>query len=158
MNERRNFLKIVAAGPAGALLLPLFAETGANTLAAETEEVAGLLGKLPQNVIFMQGKEGVWKGKAGSHVPIIQADKEGDTIKLSLQTKHPMSEKHYIVRHTVVNGLGEVLGAKTFQWTDQPLSTYEIKLPAGSGKASELFVTSFCNLHDLWLAQTSLKS
>ena len=157
MNERRSFLKMLAAGPAGALLVPLFAQTGSNTLAADTESVANIMGRLPQNVIFTDKSQGVWKGKAGSHVPVINVEKAGGVIKLNLQTKHAMSEKHYIVRHTVVNGLGEVLGAKTFHWKDEPVSTHEIKIPSGGAKAGELFVMSYCNLHDLWLAHTKLK-
>ncbi len=158
MNERRSFLKMVAAGPAGALLVPLFAETGNNSPAADYEEVAGLLGRLPDNIIYTEGHQGVWKGKASSHLPIINVEKGENTLTLNLQTKHPMSERHYIVRHTVVNGLGEVLGAKTFHWSDQPLSTHEIKLSSGNNKAGELFVMSYCNLHDLWLVHTRISA
>ena len=104
MNERRGFLKLLAAGPAGALLVSLFAETGNKTLAADTEEVADIVGRLPENIIYTEDRQGVWQGKAGSHVPVIGVEKTDGSVKLNLQTKHPMSEQHYIVRHTVVNG------------------------------------------------------
>ena len=50
-----------------------------------------------------------------------------------------------------------MLGATTFHWTDKPLSTHEIKLPSAGAKADELFVLSYCNRHDLWLAHTKLE-
>jgi superoxide reductase len=156
MSERREFLKLLAATPAGAALIPLFAETGKGTLAADVECAAGVMGKLPENIIYSKEHPGVWKGKEGSHIPSVAAEKSGDKLVVKLENKHGMSEKHYIVRHTVVAECGMVLGAKTFLWTDQPVSTHEIKLPA-DGKTQHVFVLSYCNLHDLWLAHAELK-
>ena len=156
MSERREFLKLVAAGPAGALLLPLFAETGRGTLAADVECAAGILGKLPENIIYTKERPGAWKGKEGSHVPGVEVVKTADGLTLKLENKHGMAEDHYIVRHTVVGECGKVLGAKTFSWKDQPLSTHEIKLAAGE-KLDHVFVLSYCNKHDLWMAHAELK-
>jgi len=156
MNERRKFLKVLAAGPAGALLVPLFSETGANTLAQEVERASQRRGRFMQNIIFMERNEGVWKGKAGSHVPSVSGKKVGDKVKLTVETSHGMSEEHYIVRHTVVSSKGEVLGAKTFSWKDKPISEYEVALPEGEN-GNTVFVTSFCNQHDLWLARTKVE-
>jgi len=156
MSERREFLKLLAATPAGAALIPLFAETGPGTLAAEVEWAAGVLGKLPENILYTKERPGVWKGKEGSHIPMIAAEKSGDKMVVKLENKHGMAAEHYIVRHTVVAGSGEVLGAKTFSWKDQPISTHEIKLPA-EGKEQHVFVLSYCNLHDLWVAHAVLK-
>jgi superoxide reductase len=156
MSERRDFLKLVAAGPAGALLLPLFAETGRGTLAADVECAAAALGKLPANIIYTKEQPGIWKGKEGGHIPSLTPAKSGDGLTLKVVTKHPMSETHYIVRHTVVGECGKVLGAKTFSWKDQPESTHEVKLEAGQ-KLDHVFVLSYCNLHDLWLAHVELK-
>jgi superoxide reductase len=157
MNDRRRFLKMLAAGPAGVLLVSMFSGRGKNTLAADTEDVADVIGRLPENIIYTGKRQGVWDGKAASHVPIVRVQKGKGTVKLDLQTKHPMTEPHYIVRHTVVNALGEVLGATTFKWTDKPVSTHEFKTPAVGGKANDLFVLSYCNRHDLWLAHTKLE-
>ncbi|HID21282.1 MAG TPA: hypothetical protein EYP14_02645 [Planctomycetaceae bacterium] len=148
---------MIAAGPAGAVLLPLFSQTGSQTVMGDVECcAASVLGKLPDNVIYTRDRQGRWKGKAGSHLPVIDVKKSGDKVTLNLKTRHGMSESHYIVRHTVVNGEGQVLGAKTFHWKDEPVSSYEIEIPS-SGKARDLFVMSYCNLHDLWLVQTKLE-
>lgn len=155
MSERRRFLKMVAAGPAGAMLLPLFSETGSKTMAADVQCAADAIGRLPENIIYTSQHQGHWKGKAGGHVPKVEAVKRDDAVVLEIETKHGMSEKHYIVRHSVVNGLGEVLGAKTFHWDDKPVSRFEVKLPSGE-QGSHLLVMSYCNLHDLWLAHTVL--
>jgi superoxide reductase len=155
MSERREFLKLLAASPAGALLVPLFAETGRGTLAAEVACAAEVLGKLPQNIIYTKEQPGQWRGKEGSHIPQVEAKKAGEIVTLKLENKHPMSEQHYIVRHTVVAECGTVLGAKTFTWKDAPASNYEIKLT--DGKLPHLYVLSYCNLHDLWLAHTKLE-
>ena len=97
-----------------------------------------------------------WKGKEGSHIPSVATEKAGDNLVVKLENKHGMSESHFIVRHTVVAECGMVLGAKTFSWKDQPISTHEIKL-AADGKTQHVFVLSYCNLHDLWLAHAELK-
>jgi len=154
MSERRRFLKMVAAGPAGAILLPLLAETGQGTFAADVECAANALGKLPENIIYTECRQGAWKGKAGSHLPQVEAKKSGDKLKLDIETQHGMSEEHYIVRHTVVSECGKVLGAKTFSWKDDPESSYELEL---TGKCQHVFVTSYCSLHDLWVAHAKLE-
>jgi len=156
MNERRRFLKMVAAGPAGAVLLPLFSQTGANTMAADCETTAECLGRLPENIIYTKERQGVWKGKSGGHVPVVEFEETDGGIKLDVETQHGMSEEHYIVRHTIVNGLGEVVGAKTFHWKDEPNSSFEIKLSESCAKSKDLYVMSYCNLHDLWLLQTKV--
>jgi len=95
-------------------------------------------------VLFTQTKTRADGGGAASHVP--QVTVAGN--KVQLHTVHPMSEKHYIVRHTLVDNSGKVLGSKAFFPTDiQPFSDFE--LPAGfHGK---LYASSFCNKHDFWL-------
>jgi superoxide reductase len=156
MSERREFLKLLAAGPAGALLVPLFAETGRQTLAADVQCAAETLGKLPENILYTKDRPGVWTGKDGSHIPLVEAAKTEGGLTLKLTNKHGMTEAHYIVRHTVVGECGKVLGAKTFSWKDQPVSTHEIKLE-GDAQLPHVFVLSYCNLHDLWVAHTVLK-
>ena len=155
MSERRNFLKMIAAGPAGALLLPLFSQTGNSTMAADVEQAAHKHGRLPENILYSKTHPGVWKGKEGSHIPVVDVKKAGGKLTLSVETQHGMSEEHYIVRHSVVTDCGKVIGAKTFHWKDEPVSEYEVEL---DGNCKHLFVMSYCNKHDLWVAHTAIEA
>lgn len=135
MKNRRDFLKqtvLVAGG--------LVIGNSASTLAYS--------GKFPAGVIYTKDNPGKWAKKVGSHAPIVKVEGK----KVIITTKHGMSARHYIVRHTLVSENGKVLGEKTFYPTDpKPESTFE--LPAGAG--SKFYATSFCNLHDFWLTEFS---
>ena len=138
MKSRRNFLKSSALLASGlAVSAPLLAKSKGN----KTPSFPG--------VVFTEKDQGKWDGKAGSHVPKVTV--EGS--KVTLLTEHGMSERHYIVRHTLVDQKGNMLGSKTFYPSDeQALSTFD--LPAGfHGK---LYATSFCNKHDFWLKEFSV--
>lgn len=131
MKDRRNFIKttlLVAGGVA--LSKPLLAK-GKNSCDFK-------------GVIYSEKEQGMWEGKAISHIP--QVTVEGRNV--TLFTKHGMSEKHYIVRHTLVSESGEVLGTKTFYPSDTKAESTHI-LPEGfKGK---VYATSFCNKHDFWM-------
>ena len=138
MKNRRKFLKnsLIAAG-AIAFSGPLMAVNPGNSGAK--------INRFP-GVIYTDEDQGRWDGKAASHVPKVTV--AGN--KVQLHTVHPMSEKHYIVRHTLVDKSGKVLGSKTFFPADiQPISNFE--LPAGF--RGKLYATSFCNKHDFWLKE-----
>ncbi len=70
--------------------------------------------------------------------------------KVTVITNHPMSQEHYIVRHTLVLADGTFVGAKTFTPADKPESSYELP----KGYKGKFFVSSDCNLHDFWLVET----
>lgn len=130
MNERRSFLK-------ASLFL---AGTAVLNRPARAEAAAAM----PSGIVYTEASQGKWEGKAGSHAP--QVAVEG--TKVGIVTKHPMSEKHFIVRHTLVAADGTVLGAKTFFPTDaEAASSFEA--PA----AGTYYATSFCNLHDFWVTE-----
>ncbi|MCG6931915.1 MAG: twin-arginine translocation signal domain-containing protein [Desulfofustis sp.] len=135
MNNRRDFLKaslVVSAGLAATGLMP-------GSARAAT---------IPEGIIYTKENPGRWAGKEGSHSPVITV--EGN--KLTVETKHEMTEHHYIVKHTVISGDGQVLDENTFYPTDEKaISTFEIE-----GTHSMLYVTSFCDIHDLWLAEVKL--
>lgn len=136
MKDRRDFLKsslVVSTG--------LLAATSISAMAKEN----GV-----KNIFaYSTSEPGRWKGKAGSHAPVVNV--EGN--KVSIETKHGMAEAHYIVKHTLVTGTGEVLGEKVFypKKDKKAFSTYEIK-----GNHKELYALSFCNLHDLWVTEFTL--
>lgn len=137
MKNRRNFLKSSALLTAGvAFAAPLMAKAKSGN--SENNDFPG--------VIFTANEQGRWEGKAESHVPIVKVEGR----KITLVTAHGMSEEHYIVRHTLVDSNGKLLGSKTFYPTDKVARSFYV-LPAGfHGK---LIATSFCNKHDFWLKE-----
>jgi len=137
MNDRRDFLKksiFLTAGMVVAKSATAFASPGG----------------FPSGVVYTKDNPGKWAKKVGSHAPEVKVEGK----KVTLTTKHPMSEKHYIVRHTLVAADGTVLGSKTFYPSDKKaVSTYE--LPSDHG--SRFYATSFCNLHDFWVTEFMAK-
>jgi superoxide reductase len=136
MQERRDFLKASIVLAAGAAV-----GASGNALAAT--------GTIPDNIIYTAGSPGKWSAKVGSHAPVIS--RSGNTITVA--TNHPMSEIHYIVRHTLISEKGTVIGAMTFVPDDEKaVSTYQ--LPDNVG--SKIYATSFCNKHDFWMTEFTL--
>jgi superoxide reductase len=139
MSNRRTFLKsslAVAAGFAVGHVSPVSAEPACH----------------PKGLVYTREYPGKWSKKIAGHVPNVNV--EGN--KVTVTTTHGMSEEHYIVRHTVVDKNGEVLGEKTFYPSDaQAKSVFE--LPDISSKyawdTTTLFATSFCNKHDFWVTE-----
>ena len=135
MNERRVFLRASLALAAGV------------AVGSASESLASA-GPFP-GVVYTADNPGQWSAKVSSHAPVVT--RKGKTITVA--TRHPMSEIHYIVRHTVVAEDGTVIGAITFAPEDkEPVSTYDLPGYAGS----RLFATSFCNQHDFWVTEFTL--
>jgi len=136
MNDRRDFMKKSALITAGAVLA-----TGTNVFASGST--------LPAGVIYTKENPGKWAKKVGSHAPRVRVEGQ----KITIETVHPMSDKHYIVRHTLVTWNGEVVGAKTFYPADKKAeSSFEVE----AGHGSKFYATSFCNLHDFWVTPFTL--
>jgi len=140
MSNRRTFLKsslAVAAGFAVGHISPVS---------------AGPACSYPKGIVYTKQNPGKWSQKVAGHMPNVKVEGK----KVTVTTTHGMSNEHYIVRHTVVSGNGEVLGEKTFYPSDmQAKSVFE--LPDTSSKyawdTTTLYATSFCNKHDLWVAE-----
>ena len=131
MSNRRNFLKASVAAAAGASL-------GTVNLAS------AFSGALPPGLIYTAENPGKWASKVKSHLPVVSVDGN----KITVETKHGMSEEHFIVRHTIVSASGEVLGEKTFSPSDEEAKSV-FELPQGK---SAQYASSFCNKHDMWVA------
>lgn len=136
MSNRRTFLKstlLVAGGMA--LGRPKFSR-------AEEQN-------LPKGIIFTAKSPGRWKAKVGSHAPKVTVKGQ----QITIETAHPMSQQHYIVRHTLVAEDGTLIGAKTFYPTDKKaISTYTVK----GEMPKKLYATSFCNKHDFWMTKVEI--
>ena len=137
MKDRRAFLKrsIMVAG--GLVLY-----NSGKAFASGTKSA----GRFPSGIVYTRENPGKWAAKKGSHAPEVSVKGK----KVTITTMHPMLEKHYIVRHTLVSGDGKVLGEKTFYPSDPKAeSTYELP----EGYTSTHYATSFCNLHDFWMTE-----
>ena len=130
---RREFLK-------GSLVL-----AGAAAVAGGAVRVQAA-SPFPVGLIYTKEAPGRWAGKEGAHAPKVTV--EGRKVKVV--TSHPMTEKHFIVKHTLLTLEGKVIGEKTFANTE-PAAESSYELPAGF--KGTLWATSFCNLHDLWLTE-----
>ncbi len=134
MSNRRDFLKASLGVAAGVSV-------------ANISIVSAGSATLPPGLIYTRENPGKWAKKVNSHLPVVKM--EGN--KVTVETMHGMTEKHYIVRHTLVSKSGEVLAEKTFSPNDEEaVSVFE--LPAGK---TALYATSFCNKHDMWVAEIS---
>jgi superoxide reductase len=137
MESRRVFLKTGLMAAAGV---------------AVTKQVFSGNGKTSQlnlpGLIYTKDNEGMWQNKSGSHLP--QVEITGNTVKLT--TNHSMSEQHYIVRHTLVDANGNVIGFKTFYPVDEPVSEHELP----KNYKGVLYATSFCNKHDFWVKKVEV--
>ena len=100
-------------------------------------------------IIYTKENPGKWEGKAGSHAPQISVAGR----KVTITTPHPMSQGHFIVRHTLVLKDGSVAGEKTFFPVKDTKAVSTFELP--EGYKSSFYATSFCNLHDLWVTEGS---
>ncbi len=134
MINRRYFLKGSFLAAAGLAVI-----NPSKMLASDNNKFSG--------VVYTKDDAGKWSKKVKSHAPI--ATVEGN--KVTVKTTHGMSEKHYIVRHTIVGKDGTVLGEKTFYPKDEKaVSVFELEnIP------KSFYATSFCNLHDLWVSEYS---
>jgi len=139
MSNRRAFLKsslAVAAGMAVGHVSPVSADSAS----------------FPGGIVYTAQKPGKWSKKVGGHLPNVNV--EGN--KVTVTTTHGMTDEHYIVRHTLVSGNGDVLGEKTFAPSDAEaksvfgLSDTQSKY---AWDTTTLYATSFCNKHDLWVAE-----
>ncbi len=134
MNIRRSFIKttlLVAGGIAvSSPVLAAKKKTGINT----------------KSLIYSKDDAGMWDEKVGSHAPKVEV--KGNEVILT--TDHGMSDRHYIVRHTLIKEGGEVIGTETFYPEDpKAISIYE--LPEGT--KGKLYASSFCNKHDFWVTE-----
>ncbi len=132
MTDRRNFIKT--------------ALTVVSGVALGQTSTAFAAPPWPIGVVYTAENPGQWAKKVGGHAPNVSVQGK----KITITTDHAMTEKHYIVRHTLVSETGKVLGAKTFYPTDEEaVSTFD--LPAEH--SSKIYATSFCNKHDLWITE-----
>ena len=134
MTTRREFL--------GGSLLAVSAVTFGGLKAASAAS------KSLNGIVYTKANPGKWSKKIGSHAPLISVTGS----KVTVTTAHPMSQEHFIVRHTLVLTDGTAVGAKTFYPPQDAKAVSTFDLP--TGYKSKFYATSFCNLHDLWVTES----
>ena len=136
MTTRRQFLggSFLAAS---AMVLKTF-----TTASASSQSFSG--------IVYTNANSGKWSKKIGSHAPLISVTGS----KVTITTAHPMSQEHYIVRHTLVLADGTVVGEKTFYPPQDTKAASTFELPVGYKE--KFYATSFCNLHDLWMTESQV--
>ncbi len=146
MNTRRGFLTSLGLG--GVVLL-----TSSRPLWAKAKKMADKGSIAVKNtlagLVYSAKQPGMWKGKDKSHAPQISVDGQ----QVTLRTMHGMTAAHYIVRHSLLDAQGNVIGATTFSPDDKAYSSY--RLP--KGYKGQITATSFCNKHDLWMTRMQIK-
>ena len=134
--ERRNVLRFGLAGAAGSLFVP-------TTIMAAGDFKAGSL-PMAGGVYYTKERPGRWAKKVSSHLPLI----ERAGSKINVRTRHPQDAfKHYIVKHTVLDANFEYVSEVMFDpMKGEPVSSHDISKLGGT-----VYVTSMCNIHDVWL-------
>jgi superoxide reductase len=134
MTTRREFL-------GGSLI-------AASAMAFRSLTTASATSQPYNGIIYTKSNPGKWSKKIGSHAPQISIAGS----KVTITTAHPMSQEHYIVRHTFVLEDGTVVGEKTFYPPQDKKAVSTFELPAGY--KLKFYATSFCNLHDFWVTES----
>ncbi|MCK5662755.1 MAG: hypothetical protein KAI17_04670 [Thiotrichaceae bacterium] len=136
MTERRVFLKTALTVASGIAI-----GQASTAFAASNSSLC--------NIVYSADNPGQWYKKVGGHAPKVSIQDN----KITITTDHGMSEKHFIVRHTLVSESGKVIGGKTFSPSDEEAISSFV-LPKCMGK--KFYATSFCNKHDLWVTEFTL--
>ena len=92
--------------------------------------------------------EGVWPGKAATHVPAIVVDKARGTATVS--STHPMTEAHWLTTIYVRDQDGVVIHLIEFlaRGADAATTaTTTFSIPSGT---TSMTAYAYCNLHDAW--------
>jgi superoxide reductase len=113
MKGRREFLK-------GSLVF-----SGATIVGSAVPAQAAIT--FPIGLIYTKEAPGRWAGKEAAHAPRVKV--EGRTVRVI--TAHPMSQKHFIVKHTLVTPEGKFIGEKPLR-TPIPTPSPPARCPRGS--------------------------
>lgn len=146
MHTRRGFLGSLALGSAAILTTPGLVLAKAEAAVNKSKKAVD---KILRGLVYSAEQPGMWKGKDKSHAPKISVD----GLQVTLRTVHGMTSEHYIVRHTLLDSQGAVIGATTFSPNDKAYSSYRL----AKGYKGRITATSFCNKHDLWMSQIEIK-
>jgi len=102
-------------------------------------------------------KSGDWKGE--KHVPVIEYEKEGNTIEVKVsvgkEVPHPNTPEHHIAWIELYfkpeDGQFPIMvGRVAFTAHSAPLTEPKAKFYFKCEKKGKLMALSYCNIHGLW--------
>ena len=143
--NRRHFLMASSVGIASASAA--IAQPAAAYTTLPANPMAG-------HIYFTGGKPGRYSEKTKSHVPDIKIMPANQGVNIKVTTRHEMKGwEHYILKHQLFDRHLNLLAEHMFnpERDSEPVSEFWLRDYRGP-----LFVTSICNKHDLWMAQTSV--
>jgi len=135
--ERRDFIRLSVAGVGAGIIAP--------QVLAETEKQP----TISSDIYYTKTSPGRWSGKVATHLPTIEASKEGAKTIVKVVTAHEMKGyEHYIVKHVLLDKNYKFLNEHLFNPLEDkvPLSTFTLENYSGT-----IHALSLCNKHDLWL-------
>jgi desulfoferrodoxin (superoxide reductase-like protein) len=100
------------------------------------------------NGVNSAADEGIWPGKAATHVPTVVIDKASGTATVS--STHPMTEAHWLTTIYVRDQDGVVIHLIEFVARGASASiaaTTSFSIPSGT---TAMTAYAYCNLHDAW--------
>jgi superoxide reductase len=141
--ERRDFIRLSAAGAVAGLAIPSLGNAEAGKL------------PVPQgDIYYTKDAQGRWAGKAATHSPVIEVSKDGNKVNVKVTTPHEMKGyEHYIVKHVLLDKDYKFIAEHMFDPAKEtmPVSTFTLDNYSGA-----LYALSLCNKHDLWLSSTAV--
>jgi superoxide reductase len=143
MMERRNFIRLSAAGLGAGLIVP------ATVLAKTCNQLA-----TTNNLYYTKESPGRWSGKVATHLPVIEIEKAVGKVTVKIVTPHEMNGyDHYIVKHVLLDKNYQFLDERLFNPVQDKTAASSYTLENYTGK---VYALSMCNKHDLWLNSTTV--
>lgn len=105
--------------------------------------------------IFTVENTGKWKGKSDEHIAMLDLEQiKGGGWHGVMWTTHPKTDKHYIGKHWVEDGEGNVVAEQDFSPDDDnPLNqnrNQTTKFKVAKGTSDPLTTYTWCTLHGTW--------
>lgn len=104
--------------------------------------------------VFTKDDPGAWEGKESGHLPVIEYEKVGGGLKVTVTVNHVMDSgaPHYIEWIKLMDGEGKVLGEASFAATDEKaVAVFEL-----DSTPSKLVAHERCNIHGIWMEQVDV--
>jgi len=136
--ERRDFIRLSAAGVGASLIAP------ATAVAKTCNQLT-----TAKNIYYTKEAPGRWSAKVATHLPAIQIEKTDGKITVNIVTAHEMNGyDHYIVKHVLLDKNYQFIDEKMFNPTQDKTAASSYTLENYTGM---VYALSMCNKHDLWL-------